>query len=261
MKNGLLIQADVREIGIDIIKYIKAKDPNGPLYSIFRENVYAIMHDNGEKDYFDKPDGASFTKPVPKPEPEQKNENLVKRLGENSILFDRVTVSVGAGILETYSKVGEINSNGNKSQNLPNLHFRAFTSVYKNIDAGIQLSFGKYNYSELVQNNYDASVISNAIDENIFSAVLAGRYMLEAENFRPYGILGFGYNRVKVNSRINFVFEEANALAVESANIIYDFSLLARAGAKLDVLQDIALYGDIGTGINLLQFGVEWKIK
>ncbi len=258
-KNGLLIQADVREIGLEVIKYRKASDPEGPLYSMYRENIYAIVHDNGDKDYFSKPDETTFTSP-PANKEEKKNK-LFEKITESSYLFNSFSISIGAGVMESYSEVANTESVSNKSQNLPNIHIRGFTSLFKNFEMGLQLSFGKYEYDEASRNDYDNTLISNNVSEKILSATLAGRYTLNSKDFKPYGIMGIGFNRSRIDSQINFVMAEQNALSVGSSNLIYNAAFLARVGAKLKILDQASLYGDIGTGINLLQFGAEWKIK
>lgn len=51
-RKGEDIQAKVLEVDIDAIKYKKTANPDGPVYTIPREDVLVILYANGEKDVF-----------------------------------------------------------------------------------------------------------------------------------------------------------------------------------------------------------------
>jgi len=52
MKSGDEIQSIVTEVGIDVIKYKKFDNPEGPVYSVQKANVFMIKYKNGTKDVF-----------------------------------------------------------------------------------------------------------------------------------------------------------------------------------------------------------------
>jgi len=54
LKAGDEISGMVSEVGIDAIKYKKADNPNGPVYSIEKKNVFMIKYENGSKDVFNE---------------------------------------------------------------------------------------------------------------------------------------------------------------------------------------------------------------
>jgi len=55
LKNGEEIKALVNEVSIDIIKYKKFENPDGPLYTIEKKSVVMITYKNGYKDIFSEP--------------------------------------------------------------------------------------------------------------------------------------------------------------------------------------------------------------
>jgi hypothetical protein len=51
-RNGDEISAKVQEVGITEIKYKKFDNPNGPIYTILKSDVFLIKYENGTKDVF-----------------------------------------------------------------------------------------------------------------------------------------------------------------------------------------------------------------
>ena len=52
MKNGNEIQAVVKEVGPEIVKYMKYDNPNGPIYIKIKSEVSMIKYENGSQDVF-----------------------------------------------------------------------------------------------------------------------------------------------------------------------------------------------------------------
>jgi len=55
LKTGDEIKATVSEIGIDVIKYKKFDNPEGPAYTLKKSEVFMIKYANGTKDVFNSP--------------------------------------------------------------------------------------------------------------------------------------------------------------------------------------------------------------
>jgi hypothetical protein len=51
-RNGDEIKAKVQEVGITEIKYKKFDNPDGPMYTILKSEVFLIKYENGTKDVF-----------------------------------------------------------------------------------------------------------------------------------------------------------------------------------------------------------------
>lgn len=51
-RNGDVVKANVMEIQRDDVKYKRASNPNGPVYTINKSEILSIIYENGEKDIF-----------------------------------------------------------------------------------------------------------------------------------------------------------------------------------------------------------------
>lgn len=65
--DGTEIQAKVIEITMDVVKYKKFSNLDGPTYNIAKSDVFMIVYDNGEREVFKKTE-----EPPPPPEPVEK---------------------------------------------------------------------------------------------------------------------------------------------------------------------------------------------
>jgi len=54
LKTGDEIQALVSEVGLDVVKYKKYENPDGPVYTIQKEKIFMIKYANGSKDVFNE---------------------------------------------------------------------------------------------------------------------------------------------------------------------------------------------------------------
>jgi len=52
MKNGNEIQAVVQEVGVEVVKYKKYDNPDGPIYIKIKSEIFMIKYENGSKDVF-----------------------------------------------------------------------------------------------------------------------------------------------------------------------------------------------------------------
>ena len=52
LKSGEEIKALVQEVGLNELKYKKFENPNGPVYTLQKTNVFMVRYENGEKDVF-----------------------------------------------------------------------------------------------------------------------------------------------------------------------------------------------------------------
>jgi len=75
LKNGEEIKAVVNEVALDVIKYKKFENPDGPTYSIEKKSVFMITYKNGSKDI--------FSEQQTEIKPEQKQDEL----NQNNVLI------------------------------------------------------------------------------------------------------------------------------------------------------------------------------
>ncbi len=122
LKSGEEIKAKVQEVGISEVKYKKADNPNGPLYTTDKGQVLMIKYENGSKDVFgsstntssDNKTGFQCQKPATSLTDYDRYSKLARRrtimggimtgLGIHSLLGGAVLV--GAGITQSYDVSG-----------------------------------------------------------------------------------------------------------------------------------------------------------
>jgi len=59
MRNGDIILAKVKEVGVSEIRYVKCSNPDGPIYSTLKSEIFMIKYANGDKDVFKEESGSS----------------------------------------------------------------------------------------------------------------------------------------------------------------------------------------------------------
>ena len=97
-KDGKKITAKIEEIGIDIVKYKKFENQNGPTYSINKNEVASIMYENGEIDVFSKEKKEQNTTPKVQVEKTITNSNLEKNeKQENFTIVGKIFAADVAG--------------------------------------------------------------------------------------------------------------------------------------------------------------------
>ncbi|MBI2723131.1 MAG: hypothetical protein HYX39_13235 [Bacteroidetes bacterium] len=84
-KDGAIVKAKITEVGEESIKYKKSDNPDGPTYSISKDNITSINYANGEVEKF-----ADAKKQVEKKEneDEDKQEEGEEKPKKNEILDD-----------------------------------------------------------------------------------------------------------------------------------------------------------------------------
>ena len=74
-KDGSIIKAKITEVNEDNLKYKKADNPDGPSYSITKDNIFSVTYANGQVEKFSAAEGSGDS--------EKKEES---ESGSNSIL-------------------------------------------------------------------------------------------------------------------------------------------------------------------------------
>lgn len=262
-KDGLVIHADVMKVGLEVIEYKRADYEDGPVYEIYRDNVYAIAYENKRNDYFDVPGNAPFYAP-PKPDSiaEPAATTNMQKLFAGKNFMNKFYGSVGIGYVGTYSKAEDGVEDATQSGSFPIIYLRAFTDINPRTQLGLQTAFGSYEYSRGGPNQYDNLVNFSNIDENVFSITVFGRYALPTGFVKPYGLFGFGLKRSRIDSELNLSFEEQEDIyQLTSSTQTLNFSVVIRAGVKIPIVERLNFYSDIGTGVNLGQIGLEMAIN
>jgi hypothetical protein len=52
MKNGDEVEAVIKEIGLNEVKYTKSSNPDGPVYTVLKSAIFQIKYENGTREMF-----------------------------------------------------------------------------------------------------------------------------------------------------------------------------------------------------------------
>jgi len=266
-KDGLIIHADLIEVGLEILKYRKSSYPNGPVFSLPINEVYAIAYGDKTSDYFVLPSTGDIFSNNDYQE-EQIADTLESEPMEEQVVFsnsnimESIRASIGIGIFNTYSKAEEGIENISKQTFLPAFNFRVWMDLEDNIKIGLQLTATEFNFSMDEFNNYDDVVILTDIDENIFSLVGFGRYDFRGDIIKPYALAGIGFNQSRIHTQRNLSFvEEGPLFNINSYAQTINLAIMLRAGVSVVALDNISFYIDAGTGISVLQTGIQFEFN
>ena len=270
-KDGLIIHADLVEVGLEVIKYKKSAYPDGPVFSIPVNEVYAIAYGDYSTDYYVLPE---TNEPFNNEDQQQEEDTIdnqtttVNPMTEqamftNSRLFNNIEASFGVGIVNTYSEAEEGIEDLNKKSIMPSFNIRVWTGIKENLQTGLQLSLAKFNFERDRFNSYDEVVILSDIDENVLSLIGFVRYNFQGELFRPYGLAGIGFTRSNIHTQRNlsFIEEGGPVFNINSYAQTINFAIMLRGGVSVLALEDISFYADAGTGITIFQLGIQFKFK
>jgi hypothetical protein len=264
-KDGSIIHADIIEVDFNVVKYKKSTYPEGPVFSIYRSEIYAIAYGDNTTDYFtlenifDKREPVEFGWELL---PDTAKTEKYKTLLSFSNLMQNTEASIGIGIINMYSHAGESVENLNRKFPFPALNMRIWTALTENIYAGVQLSLAKFNYEGDDINEYDEIISLSEVKENVISLTGYGRYNFGGNLVRPYGLLGIGYTRSNIQNQRDLTFmNEGPTFRIKSNAQTVDFSILLRGGVSVWASKNFSVYSDIGSGVSLLQVGVQYKFN
>jgi len=162
LKTDEEIAGIVEDIGLEVIKYKKYENSNGPTYSILIADIFMIKYQNGEKDILNQPSSES-------------TKNLPKTATLNTpVLVTTPTLRTNTkGFTKVYSGAKALNRNEVRAylSNTPeafglyeegrNLHNAAITSrVFSFVSYGASLSF--FIVSATSEDSYNAETFYKA---------------------------------------------------------------------------------------------------
>jgi hypothetical protein len=149
--NGEILHGLVKEVGPYYIMYKRTDIPDGPVYSIPRNEVYALSYRNQVKEYFNQDDynmngGLQPGNTLPYP-----------NINYNYQTFTNGNASIGLGFLRSYSKVKDIKSYSSSSA-FPVVLFAYDADFRNSVRLGVQMGFGARNFSTEQFSSYDSTI-------------------------------------------------------------------------------------------------------
>lgn len=258
--NGEIVYGLVKEVTPDYISYKRTDIPDGPVYTIFRNEVYAISYRNQVKEYMDPsnavlPPGIGMGNRVePYPGIDYKKANFLKN----------GTARIGFGFIRSFSKVDNA-KNYSSSGSFPVISFAYDANFKDNIHLGLLLGFGSHRFSDDQFSSYDSTINNISLKENFVGLYIYGRYELvnNSSRLQPYVMAGLGItsSHVLSENKINFTTANTQTLLVKSGSRTAGIGITARIGSVYYINNQLQAFLDAGFGLSVINIGLAIKVK
>lgn len=259
--NGDIVYGLIKEVTPDYISYKRTDIPDGPVYTIFRNEVYAISYRNQVKEYMNPsntdelPPGIGMNNQVePYPKINYKKTDFLKK----------GTARIGLGFIRSFSKVDNA-KNYSSSGSFPVISFAYDANFKDNIHLGLLLGFGSHNFSDAQFSSYDSTINNISLKENFFGLYIYGRYELfhNSSRLQPYVMAGLGItsSHVLSQNKINFTNDNTQTLLVKSGSHTAGINITARIGSVYYINNQLQAFLDAGVGLSVINLGLAIKVK
>ena len=254
--NGDIVYGLVKEVGPYFISYQRTDIPDGPIYTIPRNEVYVISYRNQVKDYITPVNDQIQEQPYYS----QRFINYKKDTG----LFKHGIVRIQFGFIRSFTKVKDVKSYSS-SGSFPVVSIGYEVLFKQNLNLGVQIGFGSHNFSRQQFSAYDSTRTDVTLKENIFALYLYGRYYLlkNTSPLQPYIAAGLGITSSNIisNNKISFTNDNSQVILVKSGERSTGLGLMARAGAEYFISNQLQLSLDAGYGLSVINAGVAFTLK
>ncbi len=276
-RNGDILYGLVKEVGQTLIAYQRTDIPDGPIYTIPRNEVYAISYRNQVVDYI---------------EPGVAVPPLIYHNGgyphidyKKNILLNNSSAHIGIGFIRSFSKIQDAN-NYSSSGGAPVVSLGYDVSLStrrrnnlnpydtvnyktdnktKNIKIGLMIGFGSHKLSRDDISLYDSTTNNVSLKESIFGLYAYGKYSLlnSTSRIQPYITLGLGIatSHITTVNRISFINDASKELLVKSGARGVSLNLMARVGAEYYFSNQLQAFIDAGSGLSILNLGISLSVK
>ena len=259
--NGEIIYGLVKEVNSYYILYKRTDIPDGPVYTIPKNEVYVISYRNQVKDYINQNETVQnqYT------EPYHQNRNSSRQINyKNNNLFKSGSVHFNLGFIKSFSKV-ENSKDYSTSGTFPVISFGYETFFNDNLNLGLELGFGSRNFSRDEFSSYDSTQNSISLKENIFALYVYGRYYLLSNTSRiqPYIKAGLGItsSHIRSETKINFTNDNSETIVVTSGARTVGLGVMAKIGAAYFVSNQLQVNADAGFGLTVINVGISFNIQ
>jgi hypothetical protein len=257
--NGDLVYGLVKEVGPYYISYQRTDIPDGPIYTIPRDEVYVISYRNQVKDYIN---GRTIGPSIQDSVPTDKTDNVGKNT--EGINFENGSLHLGLGFLRSFSKLKNVN-NYSTSATFPVVSVAYEVNYKSNLQLGLMIGFGSHKFSDQNYSTYDSTNNNINITENIFGLYVYGRYYFlnGSSRLQPYILAGPGITSSNIHSenKISFTNDNTQIILVKSGARSTGLGIIARAGAQYFVTNQFQVSLDAGVGLSVIKLGVSFALK
>ncbi len=254
-KNGDIVYGLVQEVGLELIKYKRTDIPDGPVYTMFKDEVYAISYRNQVKEIFAPVMPIDSMPPLPVMEPYYKRGNNFFRKGN---------ANFGVGFLRSFTSVDNANDYSS-SGGFPVLSFGYEVPYRPQVKLGAMLAFGSHTFKRQEYSVYDSTTSNVKLKENLFTLYAYGKYsfMDMTAKIRPYIIGGLGITSSSIHStyEVSFFNNPDKVLEVTSGSRSIGLGLLARVGGSYYFNPRTAVFADAGIGPSVLNLGISVNVN
>ena len=257
--NGDIVYGLVKEVGPYYISYQRTDIPDGPVYTIPRNEVYVISYRNQVKDYIN---GRTIGPSIEDSLPAAKARN--QSFHNQPISFENGNLDLGLGFLRSFSRVKNAN-NYSSTVSFPVVSIAYEVPYKKNLQLGLMIGFGSHKFSDQQYSTYDSTSSSVQLTENIFGLYVYGRYYFAsgASRIQPYILAGPGVtsSNVHAENRIRFTNGNSEIILVKSGTRTTGLGLIARAGAEYWLTDQFRVSLDAGVGLSVINLGFSIALK
>ncbi|MGN6531161.1 MAG: outer membrane protein [Ginsengibacter sp.] len=254
--NGDIVYGLVKEVGPYFISYQRTDIPDGPIYTIPRNEVYVISYRNQVKDYITPVNDQLQGQPYYS----QRFINYKKDTG----LFKYGVIRIQFGFLRSFTKVKDVKSYSS-SGSFPVVSVGYEVLFKHNLNLGVQIGFGSHNFSTEQFSAYDSTQTNVTLKENIFALYVYGRYYLlqNTSPLQPYIAAGLGITSSNIisNNKISFTNDNSQVILVKSGQRSTGLGLMARVGAEYFISNQFQVSLDAGYGLSVINAGVAFTLK
>lgn len=267
LRNGEIVYGLVKKVDLSTIAYQRTDIPDGPIYVIPKDSVYAISYRNQVKDILYPIDSTIFGKKnqtQPIPDTGLKQMDTIPTPEPIVGWWKQGIIHVGVGFLRGYTAVSQVNTY--QSSNTFPFILLGYDFQYNNTTrVGIQLGMGSHHFNRSYFDDYDSTTNIISLKENIVSLHLYGKYVFRSsypDIIYPYALIGIGFENAHIQSsqQLNFYNKPGSQFIVESGSRSLGLGLLARIGISAKLNEQLDSFIDAGWGNSILQLGVSYHL-
>jgi len=261
--NGDIVYGLVKEVGPYFISYQRTDIPDGPIYTIPRNEVYVISYRNQVKDYITPMEsGAPIDSHYPHRQIDYKKDTVL--LKKDTDLFKNGSISFGLGFIRGFTKVMDV-KNYSSSATFPVISFGYEINYKSNLNLGVKIGFGSHKFATQQFSSYDSTQNNISLKENIFALYVYGRYFLSqsTSKLQPYilGGLGITTSNILSNNTISFTNDNSQVILVKSGTRSAPIGITARIGGYYFINKQLKFYLDAGLGLSVINVGLTFSLK
>jgi hypothetical protein len=254
--NGNLFQCRIVEVNDSLVNYtLPNADSTGQTNSVPRSEVYAIAYGNGiamviTPELMGQAAGIST------------NEGGCEAWETFKTNLGNGTLNIGVGFVDIYTPIKDTKS-FEDTKTMPSV-FAGYTFKIKGkLKGGIHVGVGGNELTKSGVSEYDELKISGTIEEKFLCVGLYCRYDVLDGIIKPYVKAGVDFMGVFMTTTSEAESIDGSGYSIKT--VVHQSGikpgLILRGGLDFMLGNRFGIYGDVGTGLSLVQFGVLFSLE